>query len=175
MNTPPLIEKILTHRDDRNLSRMTGFSVKFFWTIKKQWKHPFFRMRKSTLDELYRYFKLKPDEFYYARIKKTENSSDFILWELFKLRRMSLGLSVEQVAESIRWTDREIKRIENGDVLPYETSWYTSKLIELYQFSQEDDDRIRWHIVLLREIRDLVKIEEKKALFTPSVQDDMER
>lgn len=118
-------------------------------------------MRKSTLDELYKYFRLKPDEFYYQRIKKTENSSDAILGELFRIKRIRLGFSVEDVAERIKWTDREIRRIENGDVLPYESSWYTSKLLEFYQFSQEEEDRIRWHIVLLREMRDFVKALEK--------------
>lgn len=128
-------------------------------------------MRKSTLDELYHYFKLKKDEFYHKSIKKTENSSDSILGELFRLRRKNMGLTAEQVAESIRWTDREIKRIENGDVLPYESSWYITKLLEFYSFHQEDEDRIRWHIVLLREMRGMVNTEEK----TISGQDDMER
>lgn len=161
METPPIIQKILNH-ENAELSRMTGYSEKFFWSVKKKWKHVYFRMYKNTLDELYRVFKMKPDAYYHRTIKKTENSSDFVLGLLLKSRRRNLGMTIDDVAQKIKGTELEIKRIEHGDVLPYECGWYITQLLELYGFVQEERDRILWHIVLLKEMRDHAKAEEKK-------------
>jgi len=37
-----------------------------------------------------------------------------------------------------------------------------TQLLDLYRFSQEEKDRILWHIILLKEMRDFAKAEEKK-------------
>lgn len=174
METPLVIQKILAH-ENAELARMTGFSEKFFWSVKKRWRHVHFRMYKNTLDELYRVFKLKRDAYYYRTIKKTENSSDFVLGALLKSRRRRLSLSVEQVAEKLKGTELEIKRIEHGDVLPYECGYYITQLLDLYEFEQEEKDRILWHIILLKEMRDHVKVEEKKLAELEEAENDMER
>lgn len=161
MEIPTIIQKILTF-ENTELHRMTGYSEKFFWSVKKNWKQGNFRMYKSTLDELYSCFKMQKDTYFYRTIKKTENSSDAVLGLLLKSRRRVLGMTVEQVAEKIKGTEIEIKRIEHGAVLPYESGWYITQLLELYQFSQEERDRIAWHIVLLKDMRDSAKAEEKK-------------
>jgi hypothetical protein len=119
-------------------------------------------MYKNTLDELYRVFKMKPDAYYYNTIKKTENSSDFVLGLLFQNRRRNLWWSIDDVAQKIKGTELEIKRIENGGVLPYECGYYVTQLLDLYLFTQEEKDRILWHIILLKEMRDFAKAEEKK-------------
>lgn len=161
METPAIIQHIL-NLENAELSRLTWYSEKFFWSVKKKWKHTHFRMYKNTLDELYRVFKLKPDQYYHNTIKKTENSSDFVLWLLLQNRRRNLGWSIDDVAQKIKGTELELKRIEHGGVLPYECGYYITQLLDLYWFSQEEKDTILWHIILLKQMRDFAKSEEKK-------------
>jgi len=88
-------------------------------------------------------------------MKKWLKSDESILWNLFKKKRESKLLSKKEVAKIIKWTEREITRIESWDVAPKFNSYYLRELLKLYEFSESESNQIRWYVASLHDIIEL--------------------
>ena len=74
---------------------------------------------------------------------------------LLKKRRDKLWLSKKDVAKIIKWTEREMTRIESWDVAPKFNSYYLRELIKLYKFSESEWNQIKWYVASLHDIIEL--------------------
>lgn len=109
----------------------------------------------QTLDTLYDFFELEKDNFYKENQKKWLKSDESILWVLLKKKREQLQLSKKEVAKIIKWTEREMTRIESWDVAPKFNSYYLRELIKLYNFSDSEWNQIKWYVASLHDIIEL--------------------
>jgi len=151
-----LQEKIIHFLDTNNmkiLRQETWIWCKAIYSI-KNW-HRNKKYTKQTLDTLYDFFNLKIDKYYIDNMKKWLKSDESILWVLLKKRRDKLWLSKKDVAKIIKWTEREMTRIESWDVAPKFNSYYLRELIKLYEFSESEWNQIKWYVASLHDIIEL--------------------
>lgn len=123
----------------------------------KEW-HKNKKYTKQTLDTLYEFFSLSVDDFYKDNIKVYSWYED-ALGVLFKTRREKLGLSKNEVAKQIKWTERHLTRIETGDSSYRINSYYLKELLKLYQFTQDEANQIMAYVLALSDIINLSKNE----------------
>ena len=151
-----LQEKIIHFLDTNNmkiLRQETWIWCKAIYSI-KNW-HRNKKYTKQTLDTLYDFFNLTKDTFYIDNMKKWLKSDESILWVLLKNRRDKLWFSKKEVAKIIKWTEREMTRIEAWDVAPKFNSYYLRELIKLYKFSESEWNQIKWYVASLHDIIEL--------------------
>ena len=127
------IKEFLDQNNMKILRQETWIWCKAIYSI-KNW-HRNKKYTKQTLDTLYDFFNLTKDTFYIDNMKKWLKSDESILWVLLKNRRDKLWFSKKEVAKIIKWTEREMTRIEAWDVAPKFNSYYLRELIKLYKFS----------------------------------------
>lgn len=84
-----------------------------------------------------------------------------ILGSIFRLRRLSLGYKMEDVARIIKANERSIRRIEEWKALSSYTSYIVSQLIIAYEFTPQEAEKIRWFICI---IKDMITIAKKHWL-----------
>jgi len=151
-----LQEKIVEFMSNNTINKLrleTWIWCKAMYSLKNWYKNK--KYTKQTLDTLYDYFDIKQDEFYNENMKKWLKSDESILWNLFKKKRESKWLSKKEVAKIIKWTEREITRIESWDVAPKFNSYYLRELLKLYDFSESESNQIRWYVASLHDIIEL--------------------
>ena len=149
-------EKITSFLKENNmkiLRRETWIWCKAIYSIKRWHRNK--KYTKQTLDTLYDFFNLKKDKFYNDNLKKWLKSDESILWVLLKKKREQLWLSKKEVAKIIKWTEREMTRIESWDVAPKFNSYYLRELIKLYNFSESEWNQIKWYVASLHDIIEL--------------------
>lgn len=156
---PLLIKAIRNHQWHggwlTDLARETGISRSALRSLKNLKK---VKYRKQTLDVLYEYFELEYDEFYKENMKKRHPPTFAVIGNIMRLKRLEHHRSVEEVAKIIKGSVREIYRIEAWDSLPSYRSWYMTELLALYEFSEEEKNKImRWIAI----VKDLIKINNR--------------
>jgi len=134
----------------KDLRRETWIGCKAIYSIKNGYKNK--KYTAQTLDILYEFFNIPKDDFYNENLKKWLKSDESILWILLKKRREKLNLTKIDVAKILKWTEREISRIEAWDVAPKLNSYYLKELLKLYKFSENERDQIRWYVSSLHDI-----------------------
>lgn len=160
MYTPSLIKAIRTYQWDdgwwlTDLSRQTGVSRSALRSLKNLKKTKY---RKQTLDVLYDFFDIDRDEFYKDNMKKRHPPTFTVIGNIMRLKRLEQHWSIEEVAKIIKWSPRELYRIEAWDSLPSYRSWYMTELLELYEFTEEEKHTIMWWIAI---VKDLIKLNNK--------------
>jgi hypothetical protein len=155
-----IIIKIRTYLkdDERNsttLSNATGVDVGIINSILSGKRKKY---RSTTLDILYEYFGIERDDYYKENLKRWVMPVESILGSILRNRRIQMWYSIEDVANLVKWEERQLARIEAGDSLPSYQSYYISKLLPLYQFTPQEQEQIRWFICILK---DMVKIHNK--------------
>lgn len=116
------------------------------------------KYRKKLIDKLYDYFKLEPDEYYYDNLRQWNQPTESVLGNIFRLRRVQMGRSTEEVARMIQGDARQIRRIESGDSLPSFYGYYITQFIKLYNFTEREVNTIKRYICILK---DTIKILNK--------------
>jgi len=147
------IKEFLDQNNMKILRQETWIWCKAIYSI-KNW-HRNKKYTKQTLDTLYDFFNLTKDTFYIDNMKKWLKSDESILWVLLKNRRDKLWFSKKEVAKIIKWTEREMTRIEAWDVAPKFNSYYLRELIKLYNFSESEWNQIKWYVASLHDIIEL--------------------
>ena len=147
------IKEFLDQNNMKILRQETWIWCKAIYSI-KNW-HRNKKYTKQTLDTLYDFFNLTKDTFYIDNMKKWLKSDESILWVLLKKRRDKLWFSKKEVAKIIKWTEREMTRIEAWDVAPKFNSYYLRELIKLYNFSESEWNQIKWYVASLHDIIEL--------------------
>lgn len=108
-----------------------------------------------TLSVLYKFFNIDRDSFYKKNLAKGLKPSKGLIWDLFRVKRLEQGLSIKEVAKTLRCNKRDLIRIELWNSLPWQNSYYTKKLLNLYSFTEEEKSKIKYCISLQK---DLVKV-----------------
>lgn len=160
MNLPILIKAIRNHQGEdggwlTDLSRQTGVSRSALRSLKNLKKSKY---RKQTLDVLYDFFGIDRDSFYKENMKKRHPPTFTVIGNIMRLKRLEQHWSIEDVAKIIKWSPREMYRIEAGDSLPSYRSRYMTELLELYEFTEEEKNTIMWWIAI---VKDLIKLNNK--------------
>ncbi len=81
-------------------------------------------------------------------MKPTES----VLGEILRERRIRKGWDIHHVARMIKMDDRSIARIEAGDTLPSGFGYAMVNLLRVYEFTEDEQQKIRWHIAILHDI-----------------------
>ena len=147
------IKEFLDINNMKKLRHETWIWCKAIYSIMRWHKNK--KYTSQTLDTLYDFFELEKDNFYKENQKKWLKSDESILWVLLKKKREQLQLSKKEVAKIIKWTEREMTRIESWDVAPKFNSYYLRELIKLYNFSDSEWNQIKWYVASLHDIIEL--------------------
>jgi len=147
------IKEFLDINNMKKLRHETWIWCKAIYSIMRWHKNK--KYTSQTLDTLYDFFELEKDNFYKENQKKWLKSDESILWVLLKKKREQLQLSKKEVAKIIKWTEREMTRIESWDVAPKFNSYYLRELIKLYNFSESEWNQIKWYVASLHDIIEL--------------------
>ena len=147
------IKEFLDINNMKKLRHETWIWCKAIYSIMRWHKNK--KYTSQTLDTLYDFFELEKDNFYKENQKKWLKSDESILWVLLKKKREQLQLSKKEVAKIIKWTEREMTRIESWDVAPKFNSYYLRELIKLYNFSDTEWNQIKWYVASLHDIIEL--------------------
>lgn len=158
------INKYIEKYGIQRLYDSTWLDAKFFERLMSG-NHKY-KFRKNNLDILYSLLNLERDNFYFENSKKWVKATDSILGDIFRKKRLEMCITIERVAKIIRVSERQIARIEAGDALPSFNSYMITKLIELYDFDLEESEKIRWFIVILRDLITINNNLEKKDIET---------
>lgn len=137
------------------MAKKTGISYSFMYSIYKD-RAPE-RVNPTKLEELYEYYKVPKDAFFISNQKKWERPTQSILGNIFRQKRLEKFLSIDDVAKMVRGDSRAIHRIESGDTLPNFNSYYITKFLEIYDFTEEEKQTIQWSIVILRDLVNIYK------------------
>lgn len=144
------MKEFATYRSMRELNQKTGIPIEILERIQKGDRHG--KYKKPTLDILYWFFALPTDAWYCSNVKKWTKPTESILGEIFRKKRIEMGLSILQVEARTHIGSRQIARIEAGDSLPSFGSYTMMNLINLYEFTEEEREKIRWFISILRDL-----------------------
>lgn len=158
MNILERLIQDIEHYGLKTMEKKIGLSYSFLYGLSRDgipW-----RVQASVLEEIYAYYKLPKDDFFKKNQKKWEAPTQSILWSLFRAKRVEKCLSVESVAKIVRGDARAIHRIESWDTLPNFHSYYITKFLEIYEFTDEEKQVISWFIVILRDLVDIYKKQE---------------
>lgn len=147
------IKEFLDINNMKKLRHETWIWCKAIYSIMRWYKNK--KYTSQTLDTLYDFFELEKDNFYKENQKKWLKSDESILWILLKKKREQLQLSKKEVAKIIKWTEREMTRIESWDVAPKFNSYYLRELLNLYKFSENERNQIKWYVASLHDIIEL--------------------
>jgi hypothetical protein len=137
----------------RQLSILTWISI---WTLQdlKNWNNNR-KYNKKILDWLYKYFSIEKDNFYknncFDKIKKKWDS----VGDFFKKKRLWSWYSIHDVAKKIKVSNRQIQRLEYGEINYKYNSYLIQELFNLYRFSQKEQNAIIAYSISLQNIIDL--------------------
>ena len=121
------------------------------------------KYRRKYVDRLYKYFNLPIDKRYKKNLRARERKTYSVIGNIFRLARTRKGYTIEEVATIVKWDKRQLFRIEQWDSLPSIRSYYVVQLLKLYEFSEEEEEKIKWGIAILQ---DLCKIANKYEQLT---------
>lgn len=108
----------------------------------------------EKLENIYNFFWLQKDNFFKKKVFKFKLYNP--LWKIFFLRRKKLWFSENFVAKKIKWSVRHLKRIESWDLKTYD-SFYIKEILELYNFSPLEKQKILNYLKSLKNILDIEK------------------
>lgn len=151
-----LIAKIKEHSEDTSLyqiSKIVRVNHKVIYNIVK-WKQV--KLRKQTIDRLYDYYRIPKDTFYYQNMKKRYNPTFSVIGNIFRLKRLQMWYSLDEVAWLLKWDKRQLQRIEQWKSLPSKRAYYISQMLILYKFSEQQKETIRRGIKSLKDLLKLV-------------------
>lgn len=158
MQPTQILTALKAREKDKNLESIAkdvGVSWSFLWSI-KNWKSN--KYRQKWIDKLYSYFSLTKDKWYYNNKKMWYKKTFSVIWNIMRIARIHKGRDIKHVAKLSKWDVRQISRIELWDSLPLSESYYISRMLENYDFEDEEKDTIRYGIIILQ---DLIKIFKK--------------
>lgn len=138
-----------------DLARKTRLEYGFLWSLKN---NKYSKYRVKYIDRLYTFFDLEADTWYYNNRKLWNKKTYSEIGNILRLWRIRRGLSIDDVASILKGDKRSISRIEHGDSLPSSNSYYISEMLKLYDFTEEEEIKIKYGIALLQ---DLLKIMKK--------------
>lgn len=110
------------------------------------------KFQKKTLDILYDFFRLEKDEFYQDNLKKWVMPTESILGEILRKKRLQAWMTIPDVQKIIKVDSRQIARIEAWDSLPSFWGYTMTKLLLIYEFTEEEREKIRWFITILKDL-----------------------
>lgn len=139
-----------THIDVRQIKALLNYS-----------SNQEIKFTQRVLDRIYHFFWLDKDDFYRRNLKKRYKPTEAILGNIFRHKRIELWYSLKEIAYMLKWDERQLRRIESWDSLPWYSSYYITQLIKIYWFNQNEAETIRWFICILS---DMVKINNKYDL-----------
>lgn len=116
---------------------------------------------KKILDNLYKFFNLEKDEFYFSKLKGYKWHIHNPLWELLRKRRQKLNMTLAEVAKKIKWTDRHLRRLESWDMKYGGNYYYLREILKLYKFSELEQNQILAYISNYNIIIEISKAEEE--------------
>lgn len=140
--------------DLQTLARKMWLEYGFLWSFKN---NKYQKYRVKYVDIIYDYFDIDHDKRYFDNHKMRNRKTYTIIWSIFRLWRIRKSLSVEDVAKILKWDKRQIMRIEHGDSLPSTNSYYISEMLKLYEFSEEEEIKIKYWIALLQDLHKIFK------------------
>lgn len=153
---PPLIEKlsafIRTHRGAKQLiTQLTGVKEAAIDNIlhNRTPKH-----KISTINALYKFFRLERDEWYKQNLKNWKINTSNMFWEFFHDLRVKAGKTRQEVSDDLRNIDtRTLERLENWETFPYCGSYTVIKLMEYYGLNEEQKWNILWYLSIAHEFK----------------------
>jgi transcriptional regulator with XRE-family HTH domain len=98
--------------------------------------------------------------------KSKLRNSESILGDFFFMKRVQKKLKLQEVAKMVKGTTRQLKRIESGESLPGCNSYYIQKLLEIYDVTQEEREKVMWFIVIMKDMIEVTS-ENKNVLQKP--------
>ena len=152
-----LIQKIkeyIKKYDLQTLCNMSWINRRVILSLLK-WDHR--KYRKTTLDILYDFFKLKHDKFYFENLKKWYPKTESLLWTLIRFKRVRRNIELEKLAKQIKMDSRALKRLESGDALPYYNNWSIQHVLDVLEFTKEEREIVENYIKIMRKTEKLVK------------------
>lgn len=150
------IKKFLENHTVRELQDRAKIWAYVIYDLENEEK----KFSKKVLDRLYDFFNLEKDDFYFSKLTKYKWYLYNPLWELLRKRREKLGLTREQVAKMIKWSDRHIRRLESWNMTYWSNYYYVKEIIKLYKFSKIEENQILSYVSNFSIIIELSK-EEK--------------
>lgn len=110
------------------------------------------KYKMSVVNRLYDFLELPRDEWYVNNYRSYHTQHESILGEFFRAKRFAKRLTVSEVAKATKLTERTILRLEAGEWLPEIGSYTMVTLSEYYEFSEEEKQKVRWYIVILKDL-----------------------
>lgn len=154
MNLQNCIIKYLEKYNVENISTYTNVSISTIREILNNNSNRKFSVK--ILDNLYRFFDLKKDEFYFSRIR-LEKYSNHPLWNFFKQKRLKLGFSLAKVGKIIKMSERHIARIEEGKIGFNYNTYSMQNLIKLYKISKQEEENIILYYIAEQKMKKMLK------------------
>lgn len=149
------IKEYLEKNTVRTLQENAKVWSYIIYDLEKEWK----KVSKKVLDRLYNFFELEKDDFYFSKLSNYKWYIYNPLWELLRKRREKLWFTREQIAKMIKWTDRHIRRLENGDMTYWSNYYYVKEILKLYKFSKIEENQILSYVSTFSIIIELSKKE----------------
>lgn len=120
----------------------------------------------ATLIKAYEYFGLEHDDFFHEQSTRRSSMKkhDGIVGQIFRARRIRLGLSVKEVERRAKISRESIERLERGAQLPRSGSETVRRLLRVYEFTEEEREAVLWLIIRVYECLDLFRDDLEKLL-----------
>lgn len=147
-----VIECIADHCKEntiKSLADSIGVSPSFIAGI-MNWKHD--RYRVLYVDRLYDYFKIEKDKRYTQNLRRWNAKTFSVIGSILRLARVKAWYTIEDVAKITRGDKRQIHRIEQWDSLPSFQSYYIVQMMELYEMSEQEREKISRGICILQDL-----------------------
>lgn len=154
MNLQYFIKKYLQNYSLEKISTYTDVSISTIREVLNNNSNRKFSAK--ILDNLYRFFDLEKDEFYFSRIR-LEKYSNHPLWNFFKQKRLKLGFSLAKVGKIIKMSERHIARIEEGKINFNPELYSVQKLMELYKISKTEKENVILYYIAEQKMKKMLK------------------
>lgn len=120
----------------------------------------------STLGKAYAYFEMEHDDFFHEQSlrRSSMKKHDGIVGQIFRARRIRLGLSVKEVERRAKISRESIERLERGAQLPRSGSETVRRLMRVYEFNENEREAIIYLIMRVYECLDLFRDDLEKLL-----------
>lgn len=132
----------------------TGLGTIFIMNIleMKQIKHNI-----APMNALYDYFQVERDDFFKNNLKKWHQDPESIIGRIFRERRIQMNKQIHEVSLATKIDDRTIRRIECGESLPNFDSYSINRLVNYYDFSEQERHTIGWYITIMHDMMSLYR------------------